>query len=478
MRLDTILEHRLEQRLKLAPQIIQSIEILQLPLLELDRLIKQELEENPVLEVEEKQEKEEVSDEEKAEQAREAEAEKEADEKFEKLLELEDNYPDYFSQSQGPPKSSAGEKDKKMEAMQNTAAKPMSLQDYLFQQFNMKNRSDRERTAAERIIYNIDDNGYLRYALEEIFDFETTPQNLAEAILAEIQSYDPPGVGARNTTECLLLQLDRDDEKFVIKEKLIRYHLDDIYKNRMPKIAKELGKSMDEVKALLTEIAHLNPRPGSRFTSENVQYILPDVVVERTDGDYQIRLQNQYVPTLRINNTYRQLLKDKKKDPKTREFIKKKIEAAKWLIDAIEQRQNTLSRVAEKILDHQRSFLEHGIAHLNPLKMQRIADALEIHVSTVSRAIAEKYVQTDRGIYPLKFFFTGGTATVMGENISRTSVQNKVKEIIDREQKSSPLSDEEIADTLRREGLGIARRTVTKYRKMLKIPSSRQRKKY
>jgi RNA polymerase sigma-54 factor len=175
---------------------------------------------------------------------------------------------------------------------------------------------------------------------------------------------------------------------------------------------------------------------------------------------------------------YRKLLKERKKDRKTREFIKKKIEAAKWLIDAIEQRQNTLNRVAEKIFEHQRSFLEHGISHLNPLKMQRIANALDIHVSTVSRAISDKYVQTDRGIYPLKFFFTGGTATALGESVSRTSVQNKVKEIIEEEDKNSPLSDEDIADKLRKDGLNIARRTVTKYRKMLKIPSSRQRKHY
>jgi RNA polymerase sigma-54 factor len=480
MRLETALEQRLEQKLKLAPQIIQSIEILQLPLLELDKLIKQELEENPVLEMREEKDAPEKREGMEEPAAKETTLEKtKDDEQFEKLLDLEDDYPDYFSHAQGPPKSVL-EKDKKMEAMQNTAAKPPTLQDYLFQQFNLKVRDDRERTAAERIIYNIDGNGYLRYGLEEIFDFTsgTVSRETAEAILSEIQSLDPPGVGARNTTECLLLQLDPSDEKFVIKEKLIRNHLDDIRKNRLPKIAKELGKSLDEVKDLLEELAKLNPRPGSLFANESAQYILPDVVVEQVDGEFKVRLQDQYVPSLRISKMYRKLLRDKKKDPKTREFIKKKIEAAKWLIEAIEQRQSTLNRVSEKIFEHQRSFLEHGISHLNPLKMQRIANSLDIHVSTVSRAIADKYVQTDRGIYPLKFFFTGGTSTSLGERISRTSVQNKVKEIIDNEDRSAPLSDEEIADTLRKEGLNIARRTVTKYRKMMKIPSSRQRKTY
>ncbi len=479
MRLETILEHRLEQKLKLAPQIIQSIEILQLPLLELDKLIKQELEENPVLEVAETEDKEPTPEEPAPAGDEVVEGEAQPAEDFEKLIDMEDTYPDYFSQSQGPPKSS-GEKDKKHEAMQNTAAKPMSMQDYLFQQFNMKPRTDQERTAAERMIYNIDSNGYLRYDLPEIFDFAggTIPKEVAEAILAEIQSLDPPGVGARNTMECLLLQLDQADEQFVIKEKLIRNHLDDIYKNRLPKIAKELGRSMEEVKEILDEIAKLNPRPGSKFASESAQYILPDVIVERVDGEYSVKLQEQYVPSLRISKAYRQLLEEKSRDAKTREFIKKKIEAARWLIEAIEQRQNTLIRVSQKIFDHQKTFLEHGVSHLNPLKMQRIAQSLDIHVSTVSRAIADKYVQTDRGIYPLKFFFTGGTATSLGERVSRTSVQNKVKEIIETEDKVAPMSDDEIADVLKKDGLNIARRTVTKYRKMLRIPSSRQRKRY
>jgi RNA polymerase sigma-54 factor len=212
------------------------------------------------------------------------------------------------------------------------------------------------------------------------------------------------------------------------------------------------------------------------LASTETYYITPDVVLEWVDGDYEVRLENSFIPSLRISPRYLRLLHDNRQDPKVREHIKKKIESARWLIDSIEQRQNTLERVVRAIVRRQRDFLDFGIAHLKPLKMQEIADELSIHVSTVSRAIADKYVQTHRGIFALKYFFTGGTESDDGSVESRASVKQKVLAIIEAENKASPLSDEEIADRLQKEGLNIARRTVTKYRKQLKIQSSRQRR--
>ncbi|MHC4598053.1 MAG: RNA polymerase factor sigma-54 [Planctomycetota bacterium] len=472
MRLELGLQHRLEQRLKLAPQIIQSIEILQLPLLELDRLIKQELEENPVLEIKE------LPPEEKSKEEKEKEKEADKDGEYEKLAELEGDWPDYFGQ--GRVDKGSLEKDKKLEAMQNTAARPVSLQEFLFQQFNLLNVSPVERKIGEKIIFNIDDNGYLQYPLEEVFDFESdgATRHEVEQVLLKVQNLDPPGVGGRDTVEVLLLQLDPNDPTLLTKEKLIRNHLDDLHKNRLPRVAKAMNLSIDDVKRLISEISILNPRPGALYSNEAPQYIIPDIIVEMINGEYIIRLEDRYVPSLRISGMYRRLLRDKSNDVTTLEFIRKKIESARWLIESIQQRQNTLYRVAVEIFRVQRGFLDHGITRLTPLKMQTVADALSIHVSTVSRAIAEKYAQTHRGIYPLKFFFSGGTTTSEGKDLSRVTVKNKVKEIIDREDRAKPLSDEEVAERLKGDGLNVARRTVTKYRKMLGIPSSRQRKTY
>ncbi|MHC5036568.1 MAG: RNA polymerase factor sigma-54 [Planctomycetota bacterium] len=468
MRLEIGLQQKLEQRLKLAPQIIQSIEILQLPLLELDRLIKQELEENPVLEVKETP----------AETAKKEKEEEKAGGEYEKLAEMEGEWPDHFSQ--GRVDRASWEKDKKLEAMQNTAARPVSLQEFLFQQFNLLGISTREREIGERIIFNIDNNGYLQYPLDEVFHFENDgyQRGEVETVLSMIQGLDPPGVGGRDTVEVLLLQMDPNDPALLLKEKLIRNHLDDLRKNRLPRVAKAVGLPLEEVKRLVAQISILNPRPGALYSNESPQYIIPDIIVEMIDGEYIIRLEDRYVPSLRISGMYRKLLRDKSNDSATREFIKKKIESARWLIESIEQRQNTLYRVACEIFQVQRPFLDHGITKLRPLKMQTVADALSIHVSTVSRAIAEKYAQTHRGIYPLKFFFSGGTTNADGKDLSRVSVKVKVKDIVDHEDKSRPLSDEEIADQLKKVGLNVARRTVTKYRKMLNIPSSRQRKVY
>jgi RNA polymerase sigma-54 factor len=230
----------------------------------------------------------------------------------------------------------------------------------------------------------------------------------------------------------------------------------------------------DAIKMIKT----LNPKPGRLYSSAQVQYVIPDVIVENIDGRWEVRLEDTYIPRIHISKHYQDMLREQKDDPKVRAYIKKKIESAKWLIESIEQRQNTLFKIAREIVEYQTPFLEHGIDALRPLKMQFIADRVGVHVSTVSRAIADKYMQTPRGIFALKFFFTGGTTRADGEEKSIVAVKQKVRDIVGKEDKTHPLSDEEIAAKLKEEGLDIARRTVTKYRKQLGIPSSRQRRKY
>jgi len=464
------LQQKLELKMKLAPQIIQSIEILQLPTLELQQRIKQELVENPVLE--ELEIKPGIAEEGSNGEAPQAEAKP-----LDGNLDFDKRYQEYPDGSRPAPVYS--EKDKKHEAMQNTAARPVSLQDFLFNQFNLLDISSEQRLIGENVIYNIDDNGYLQSTVQEIAAASNgaKPEDV-ESVLARVQALDPPGVGARDVRECLMLQLIAP-EKHPLEKELIEKHLEDIYMNRFPKIMRETNRSAEEIQDAIDFIkTHLNPRPGNVFGGEIPQYITPDIIVEAGENDYEVRLEDTLLPQLYISPLYQRMLSDGSTPEQTKDFIRRKIQAARWLIDAIEQRRNTLKRIAGEIVKIQRGFLDHGISELRPLKMRSIAETTGVHVSTVSRAIAEKFMQTPRGIFPLKFFFTGGTRNFEGTMTSRKSVKQLLIDVIKNEDRSSPLSDGGIADTLQKQGIDIARRTVTKYRKAMKIPSSRRRKSY
>lgn len=493
MRMETSLQQRPELRLKLAPQIIQSIEILQLATLDLKSLIEREMEMNPTIEIENAEpaandapaavpvpvgEGPEPTISTAAPEAPPDQLETE----FERLDGLNEQWKE-FSGSYRPSMSADG-KDKKLEAMQNTADRSDSLQKHLENQFDVLNLADYEVELGQYLIYNIDDNGFLRFDLTPEFlsagAMEPVPTvQEAEGVLKKIQSLDPPGVGARDLRECLLLQLERETDGYPLEKQIVRDHLDDVVANRLPKIAKATGVSIEEIDEAIKNIKALcNPKPGRVFSSAQVQYVIPDVMVENIDGKWEVRLEDTYIPRIHISRHYQDMLRQSKDDPKIRAYIKKKIESAKWLIESIEQRQNTLFKIAREIVDYQTPFLEQGIDALRPLKMQFIADRVGVHVSTVSRAIADKYMQTPRGVFALKYFFTGGTTRADGEEKSIVAVKQKVRDIVAKEDKSHPLSDEEIAAKLKEQGLDIARRTVTKYRKQLAIPSSRQRRQY
>ena len=324
----------------------------------------------------------------------------------------------------------------------------------------------------------------LRYPLVDVLDREGADWTVEEAeeALRIVQRLDPKGVGGRTLEETLVLQLDPEGLTFRDLSDLIENHLDDLSKNRLPKIAKEMNCSVDDVKLLIEELQELHRtgkilmKPGARLAEEAAMAVHPDVVVTEEDGEFKVDLVNSYFPSLTVRADYAQMVNDKTIPTAARDHARKRVEGARWLIEAIQQRQATLTKVAQRIFSHQRDFLIHGKTALRPLKMQTVADELGIHVSTVSRAIADKWVQTPQGVHTLKSFFVGGTENSSGEVESRDNVKERVKEIIEKEDPKSPLSDDDVADQLKAKGLDVARRTVTKYRKQLGIASSRQRK--
>jgi RNA polymerase sigma-54 factor len=486
----------LKQQLFLAPRMIQSMEILQLAAMALQERIQEELQANPVLEQRE-QGAEEGSDGEtqdqldlEAETAAVNEAanpekelvidDKHDEEDFDRLLAINEDWSDHFNEEHRPSSNRIDEEsDKKHVAEANMASRPQSLNDFLTDQLTFLDAPDEQLKLARHVISHLDANGWLATPLEEIaktYESLVSVEQVEQA-LHLVQKLDPPGVGARNLEECLLLQLTPETPHRDVLRLLILNHLEDIEHNRMPNIQKRTGFDLHTIQEAIEALRHLNPKPGSQFSTENVQYVVPDLAIEQNEqGDYEVRLLDDWTPNVYISRRCIELYRDKGTDPKTKEFLKRKIQAAQWLLEAIEQRRNTLLKVTRAIIQHQRAFLDHGPDHVVPLKMQQIADQVGVHVTTVSRAVDDKWVQTPRGVFPLKRFFGGGTQTATGEDVSWEAIKQKLLEIIEHEDKSNPLSDEDLVAKLSEAGYPVARRTVTKYRKMLKIQSSRQRK--
>jgi len=483
-------------RLKLAPQIIQSIEILQLPMLELRERIEQELLENPLLEVVADQEDDPAAE---LEEPAETEAEPESDEpeiaegleaepetepepiEDENYDALEDLIPSPSAELYEPGRrSSYDEEDPKRAAIENSPAPEVTLEEHLAEQLALLDLGPELLRTCENIIANLDWRGYLEHPLEEIaasMDGEVTLQ-LAEDALRVVQRLDPKGVGARDLAECLVLQLDPDAEDYAFLSRLARDHFADIVENRYPQVARAMDCTMEELKVGVDQIAELNPMPGALFGHGAAPRVSPDVTVELVEGEYRVTLEDADLPSLGICGYYARRLQRADLDEKTREYLRDKLMGARWLIDAIQQRRSTVFNITSAVVEEQREFLDKGSMHLKPLKMQEIADKVGVHVSTVSRAISGKYVQTPQGIYPLRGFFTGGVERDDGEMESWEVVRQKLQQIVDHEDKKDPLSDQQLADTLAEQGIEIARRTVSKYRKVLGIPSSRRRKEY
>ncbi len=368
---------------------------------------------------------------------------------------------------------------RKHDAMANIAARAETLQHYLEMQLGEMDLQDKLLEMAERVVTSLDTNGYLTTNLDDLLppDADEETRLLARRALEVVQALEPKGVGARDLRECLLLQLQPRMPMYEEVKTLISGHLEDLRDNRLPAIQRKTGYSIQRIQAAWDELKKLNPKPGADFTSTIAPTVTPDVFLERQDdGTYKVYLEEGHTPSLRISNYYRQRLMNGEATPEEREFIKRKINAAQWLIESIEQRRNTLTRVSQAIVDHQTRFIEDGTDALEPLKMQQIADKVGVHVTTVSRAVDDKWIQTSRGIFPLKRFFVGGTKSDDGEDVAWDAIRIKLQEVIDQEDKTKPYSDDELVRQLKKHGLNVARRTITKYRRKMSIPSSRQRR--
>jgi RNA polymerase sigma-54 factor len=502
---------RLEQRL--TPQLIQSMEILQLPLLALEARVREELESNPVLEETENEpiaEAPQVNEDPPASEQSLAEAESfERLERMSRDLELDPgDLP--FGRSSG---SYSGERDGKLDAMANTAGRGESLKESLTNQWSLIEAGDAIKSAGEAIIDWMDEDGYLRTEAEhhprnsDGDTAEITPliikrtaeetQRLMEEIalsrkppidmkvldeaLTLVQTMEPMGVGARDLAECLLIQLRAKGSTDELCEELVRDHLVSLAKNMFPQVAKATKRDIDEIKDAMKIVGRLNHHPGLLCQPVDVPKISPDILVDYADeGDgYTVRLARGNSPRLRISSQYREMLANKDEDKVAREFIKKRIESASTIIDAIQYRRQRMLELGKVLLERQREFFDFGPQFLKPLKMRDLAEEFGCDPSTISRTVDGKFIQTPRGIYPLRMFFSGGTTDESGEAVSWNSIKAKVKEIIDNEDKQNPLTDDEIMQKVNEVStVPIARRTVAKYRSQLGIPSNRERKAY
>lgn len=488
MRLSFGMETRQLQTQKLSPKMIQSMEILQLPVLALQERVEQELNENPMLEVTEEDEPSQDGDE-KEDPNKPIESERELvvednqsnKEDFERLENMSGEMPDNFDDFRTSADRTQQAQDRQHDLMANALERPESLNDYLMHQLAELEIDSEVEALAERIISTLDarNGGYFKTSLRDLLPAEHTDADLerAEEALALVQSLDPPGIAARSLSECLLNQLSPDIPHYGELKVLIENHLEDLAENRLPMVEKKTGISIAEIQEARLELHHLNPKPGAAFLETHVPIVSPDVVVTvDEEGKYVVHLEDDRIPSLRISNYYRQRLSDPNATAEEREFIRRKIESANWLVDAIQQRRSTVQKVAQAIVDYQKKFLDDGPEHIEPLKMQQIADQVGVHVTTISRAVDDKWIQTPRGIFPLKRFFVHGTRSEDGEDVAWETVRLKLTELIDQEDKLKPFSDDDLVKELAKSGLTVARRTITKYRKKLGIPSSRQRK--
>src|SRR2546426_3252993 len=456
----------------LAPQLQQSLLILQAPLLELRNLVQQEMETNPVLE--------ELPNEpnpDEPEEAKPTSTDEDFKAEFDQLAKLDSEWRDYMAQSSCYSGRSQEEEDKRQFFFDSIATQE-TLQQHLMGQLNQTALDANDRKTAELIIGNIDDNGFLQTTPEEMAMNTGIAQEDFETILTLIQSFYPPGVGARDLRECLLIQLKREGKQNSLEYKIISEHMQDLGKRRFPEIARRMGISVEQVQKCANNIAQLDPRPGQIIAAAPQNYVLPDVTVEKINGEYQVILNGEQIPHLRISNIYKDIMAQDGNGSEVKDYIRDKIRSGKFLIKSIHQRQQTISNIAHQIVARQRQFLDHGTAHLKPMTMVQIADIVGVHETTVSRAISGKYMSTPQGVFEMKYFFTPGYQTSSGVSMSNTSVKGAILDLVKHESGSAPLSDKEIVEILSERGIPIARRTVAKYRTELNILPSNMRRKY
>lgn len=476
----------LSQQMKLmqvlAPQLQQSLHLLQAPTLELQAMVEQELQQNPLLEEvpvmdlqRGSQETEEGSipiasdpTEPPADVTYDPATERAtgpADDfqaEFDRLSQLDQEWREHFNQVNVPLRHREEEEEKR-QFMFDSLSTGISLQEHLLEQVRMSDLPDTGKAIAEMIIGNIDDRGYLQSKVDELAFATNVPAEQIAEVLKLIQTFYPPGVGARDLRECLMLQLERAGRTESLEYRMVADHLEALGRRRLPDIAKVLGMTVREVQEAAERISHLEPCPGREFLPDSHQYVVPELFVEKVGDELVISSNNEYIPHLRISNTYKDLMAQANSSTEVREYIREKIRAGKNIIKSLHQRQQTLLNIAREIVHRQREFMEFGVTHLKPMTMLEVAEVVGVHETTVSRAVSGKYIQTPQGVYEMKYFFTSGIQTVNGSDISNTSIKDILADMVRREDPANPLSDEQIVKyghpILRKKGVRIERIT-------------------
>ena len=480
MALDLRLQVKLSQQLVMTPQLQQAIKLLQLGRMELVDVVTQELEENPMLEeggdTREAGEEQKLTGDESETPVAADDSHQEVKGETEGMNDIDwQTYLDGYSLSSGT--SDVYEDSEERPSFESLLTKKSTLNDHLMWQLSLSTVPDLERHAIAEIIGNLDEEGYLHSSPQELAAAARVSPEVVERALQMIRQYDPPGVACYNLQECLLLQLERLELGESLAATILRDHIDDLEGRKYTVIAKALKRPLEEVLAASKLISNLDPRPGRAYNQEEIQYITPDIFVRKVGDEYVVMLNDEGLPNLRINSFYRNALANSDSvDKQAGEYIQEKMRSAVWLIKSIHQRQRTIFKVTTSIVKFQREFFEHGIAHLKPLVLRDVAEDIEMHESTVSRVTTNKYVQTPQGLFELKFFFNSGISTAFGDSVASESVKSKIRDIVAQEDPKKPFSDQKIVALLAGQDIRIARRTVTKYREMLGIGSSTERK--
>jgi len=464
---------RLQQ--KLSFQMIQSLKLLQVNTLQLEQLLKTELELNPVLEAGDELEME-------NEEAQEREEKKEQEEDLKELDGSEDSidWEEYLEEGFDLGYSYNEEVDRSDERYEPTPVYQETLEEHLLNQLSEKRIDEKIKLLAQFLIGSLDDDGYLRIPEEDIAEFTQTTVYEVEEALNVLWKLDPPGVGARNLRECMILQLRARNMHNSLTMRIISEAWDLFEKLKVPEISRHFAVEPRQVQEALDIVKTLNPKPGYQYNPDKPSTIIPDLIVEKVDGRFVVMLNDRSVPSLHINKNYANMIKrGSKAKGEVKQYIREKFNSATWFIRSIEQRKTTMLKVMYAIIDRQMIFFEKGPPNLTPLKLQDVADMVEMHISTVSRVTSNKYVQTRHGIFELKYFFTEAVGRDSeGADISSERIKNRIRQLVDTEDAKKPLSDQKISDILSKEELAVARRTVAKYREQMKILPARLRQKY
>lgn len=464
------------QRLIMLPQMQQALSLMQMPILELSQVVEAELEQNPVLEYDE-----ELPDPENKEQELDiespAEEELKFNDDFDIMRKLDEDFRDHFSESENYYIKRSVDEEKLKSFLEQSVPSQETLFEYLMKQSKEVFEFPQELGMAEILIGSLDEKGYLSSSLIEISDLHGFDvENLAQ-VLSQIQTFEPLGVGARNLRECFLIQLIGRGETKSLAYQIIDLHFDDLLHNNMPQIKKGLNCTIDEIQeAIHRKISHLDLHPGLKHSQKPTQHIVPDVTVSQDDEKLNIMINDDRLPTVRLNTRYLRMLDDESLPKETKDFIRNKLMSAKWLLKNIDQRNETIYRVVESISKHQKEFFMEPHGKLQPMTMKMIADELALHESTIARSVSNKYLETPKGLFPMRYFFSNSFTTAEGVDISSKTVRELLKKMIEKENKKRPLSDEALSKLLEKKGVPCARRTVAKYRNEMQIGNVKQRK--